>query len=114
MPNRSILGESVRRIRASWMLKLFAAVTAADYVGTILVAVLGRIDWQFAALLFLFSAATWYFTVSWAPFWSEIMGGRRGEVGMKFAEFVETFSLLALVLVHGLYSAILVVTVVKF
>lgn len=111
--DRSVLAASVRRIRESPVLRVCAAVTLLDYAGYLTLGVLGRFSWEYGLLLFLFSAASWYFTVSWTPFWNEIMKGRRGELGRRFAEFVENFCLLALVLVHGLYTAILVVTLVR-
>jgi hypothetical protein len=109
MEQMSILKQSVRRIRDSLALKIFGAVTLVDYVACLLMTVVGWLHWEWFVLLFLFSAASWYFTVSWTPFWNEVMKDRRTPLGQRFADFMENFSLLALALVHCLFTAILVV-----
>jgi len=112
MEQQSILQQSYRKIRSSVVLQVFAVLTLADYAAYVVATVLGVFTWTQSLLLFVFSAATWYFAVSWTPFWNEVMGERQSEWGRRIAEFVENFSLLALVLVHCLYTAILVLSLV--
>ncbi len=112
MAEPTFIGESVKKIRSSLLLKVLAAVSAADYAAYVGFTLIGWIDWQKTMLLFFFSAVAWFFTVFWLPFWSGA-GRKYGiERSGRLSEFVDGFSMLALILVQGLYTAILPLIIV--
>ena len=108
-----MLAASVQRIRKSRLLTGLGLLSLADYAGWAVVVLLEKIAWQEAMLLFVFSAATWYFAVGWVPFWNEVVKERGNPTSRAVAEFMDNFALLALILVQVVYTAILVVIFVE-
>ncbi len=102
-----MLGESIKKIKGSLLLKAFGLLSILDYSAYVVFSALGWIHWQKSLILFFFSIVTWFFTVSWLPYWSEAIRIHNLEAGRRLNEFLETFALLALILVHCLYTAIL-------
>lgn len=99
---------TVRRIRESRPLQVLALVTALDYLGYLWLASSERMGWTSSIVLFLFSAACWFWAVTWPPFWNHLTLRFQGPGTRRTLSFIERLGIVSLFFVQALYTAIFV------
>jgi hypothetical protein len=99
---------TVRRIHGSRPLQILALVCLADYLGYLWLAASERLSWTSFLVLFLFSAACWFWAVTWPPFWNHLTLRFQGPGTRRTLSFVERFGIVSLFFVQTLYTIILV------